>query len=334
MAEPVDVLVVCVEGTGGWMVAAEELVAGIRRAGASAELVRTGPVPRVRTFALTDLTQAWMARRIAQAGIAQHDPRAIIYCSITAALLWPRPGAIFLDATAAENRPGRHGVWQRSVERRRLSQAPLLLPWSEGSLAGAPPERAPAITLSPPLELDPEPLPLGDRTLAAVTYAGDPDKRRLDLVLRAWEQARRADESLIVCGLEGFEPPPGVRSAGRVPHDEFRALLQSARVFLAAPRREDHGIAALEALACGCQLVTAPAAGAYPALGIAREADPRLVTDDLPKAIRFALDEPLTEYASRVAHRLTSFGYEAMDRQLADVILPRLLTGSRAAIRA
>lgn len=334
MADPTDVLVVSVDSTGGWMAAAQELVAGIRRAGATAELVRTGPVPRVRTFALTDLSQAWLARRVARAGIAEHRPHAVVYCSITAALLWPRPGAIFLDATAAENRPGRHGIWQRPVERRRLSQAPLLLPWSDGSLAAAPSDHAPAVTLSPPIELDPEPPAAADRSVAAVTYAGDPGKRRLGHVLTAWEQARRPGETLVVCGLEGFEPPEGVRSAGRLAQPQFRALLRSARVFLAAPRREDHGIAALEALACGCQLVTTPAPGAYPALAITRDADPRLVSEDLPKAIRFALDEPLAEYASRVAHRLAPFTHEAMDRQLADVILPRLLSGSRAAIRA
>jgi glycosyltransferase involved in cell wall biosynthesis len=334
MPEATDVLVVCIDSTGGASSAAEELVAGLRRAGATSELVRTCRVPRVRTFALTDYTQARLARRAAKRGIAQHDPTAIIYCSITAALLWPRPGAIFLDALAAENRPGRHGIWQRPVERRRLNQAPLLLPMSERALDRAPAFRAPAIILPPAIEPDLAPPPLRSRDIAAITYAGDPDKRRLDHLLDAWERARRPGESLVVCGLRAFEPPEGVENAGVLPGPEFRALLRRARAFLAAPRREDHGIAALEALACGCQLVSAPAPGAYPALGIAREADPRLVTDDLPRAIRLALDEPLGEYASRVAHRLRPFGYEAVDRRLAELVLPRLLSGSRAPIRA
>ena len=84
----------------------------------------TGPVPEVRTFALTDLVQARAARRVCERAIAEHDPAALIYCSITAALLWPRPGALWVDALAAENRPGRHGIWQRTVERRRLAEAP------------------------------------------------------------------------------------------------------------------------------------------------------------------------------------------------------------------
>ncbi len=334
MAPPVDVLLVCVDGTGGWSEANRELEAGLRRAGASVEVVRTGPVPSVRTFALTDLTQAHLARRAARHGIVQHQPRAIIYCSITAALLWPKPGAIFLDATAHENRPGRHGIWQRPVEIRRLAQAPLLLPWSERSLAHGPAAHAPAVTLPPPIEL-PERVPVAsDRDLAALTYAGDPVKRRLEHVLDAWRVARRPGETLTVCGLDGFDPPDGVRNAGRVPREEFRQLLLRSRVFLAAPRREDHGIAALEALACGCRLVTTAAPGAYPARDIARAADPRLVGEDLPKAIRLALDDPAGEYASVVARRLAPFTAEAMDRQLADVILPRLMTDWPTAIRA
>ncbi len=339
-APPTDVLVVCIEGTGGWVTAAEELVSGLRRAGATVELERTGPVPRVRTFALTDYTQARLARRAAQRGIARHRPRAIVYCSITASLLWPRPGAISLDAVAAANRPGRHGAWQRRVERRRLVQAPLLLPWSDGSLQGAPSEHAPALTLPPPVELDPEPPPQHDREIAALMYAGDPVKRRLDHALAAWERARRPGETLVVCGLDGLAPRDGVDSAGRLPRQEFRALLRRARAFVAAPRREDHGIAALEALACGCQLVTAPAPGAYPALAIARALDPRLVADaldprlivdELAPAIRHALDDPLPQYASEAAKRLARFTPEAVDRQLADAVLPRLLSDQRAA---
>lgn len=329
-----DVLVVCLDATGGWREAGAELVAAVRRVGASAEAVHTGPPPPVRTFALTDLTQARLARRAAQRGIAAHSPRAIVYCSITAALLWPRPGAIFLDATAHENRPGRHGVWQRPVESRRLAQAPLLLAWSERSLAHAPKPHSPALTLPPPIHV-PATVPGPDqRDLAAITYAGDPVKRRLDVLLEAWAAARRPGEVLTVCGLDEFRAPAGVRNAGRLPRARFRELLLRARVFLAAPRREDHGIAALEALAGGCRLVTTEAPGAYPALDIARAADPRLVGPNLTQAIRHALDDPAGEYPSVVAQRLAPFTAEAVDRQLADVILPRLLSESPAAIRA
>jgi hypothetical protein len=324
----VDVLVVVIDSTGGWVSAAEELTEGLRRAGASAELVHTGPVPRVRTYALTDYTQARLARRAAAEGIATHEPRAIVYCSIVGSLLWPRPGAIFLDSLAAENRPGRHGVWQRPVERRRLREAPLILAWSEQSLdsiGDAP--RAPTTVLSPPIGALPELAELDSaaRDIEVVVYAGDPDKRRLDLVLAAWEGVRRPDEVLVVAGLDGFTPPAGVRSTGRIDRTAFRKLLRRARVFAAAPRREDHGLAPLEALADGCLLVTTPSPGPYPALEIARALDSRLVADDLGPALRAALDDPLAGYRARALERLAPFTTQAADRTLETAVLPRLL---------
>jgi Glycosyl transferases group 1 len=323
----VDVAVVGLDTTGGWRAAADALAGSIARAGATVARITVPPAPRVRTFALTDLTQAWSARAATLRAIAEHDPAAIVYCSVTAALLWPRPGAISLDSVAAENRPGRHGVWQRAVGRRRLAQAPLLLPWSERSLAQPASAHARAIVLPPPIEPPRAPLDGAGRELAAVTYGGDPDKRRLELVLDAWCRARRDGETLVVAGLDGFAPPPGVRSAGRLRHDEFRALLRRARVFVAAPRREDHGIAALEALAEGCVLVTTAAPGPYPALALARSLDPRLVGDGLARSLRLALDEPPPGYGERAAALLEPFAPGSFDRTVAGDVLPRLLPG-------
>ncbi|MEA2248760.1 MAG: hypothetical protein QOH46_3289, partial [Solirubrobacteraceae bacterium] len=146
-----DVLVVSLGATGGLRAADDALVGALRRAGATAELVRAEPVREWRTYALIELAWARSARRAAQTGIEDHAPRALIYSSTTAALLWPRPGAIRFDAPAAGNRPGRHGIWQRPVERRRLAASPLLLPWSEGGLAEAPPTSAPAVVVPVPV---------------------------------------------------------------------------------------------------------------------------------------------------------------------------------------
>jgi glycosyltransferase involved in cell wall biosynthesis len=290
---------------------------------ASVELLSADPSPQVRTFALTDLVQARAARRAAQRGIARHEPRAIVYCSITAALLWPRRGAISLDSLAAENRPGRHGVWQRPVERRRLAQAPLLLPWSEHALDPARRRQAPAIVV--PVPIEGSAATGGPRDIAAVTYAADPQKRRLALVLDAWRRARRAQETLLVAGTDDIPRQEGVEPAGTLAPPEFRRLLARARAFVAAPRREDYGIAALEALAHGCLLVTTPSPGPYPALGIARQLDPRLVADDIAPALRVALDDPLSGYAERAAELLAPYRREAVDRRVAEELLPRLL---------
>lgn len=319
-----DVLIVSAANTTGWRVAAEELAGSLARAGASAEIVTAEPSPRVRTFMLTDLVQARNARRAAQRGLARHDPRAVIYCSVTAALLWPRPGAISLDSIAAENRPGRHGIWQRQVERRRLGQTPLVLAWSERALDSL---RGPhPATVVVPVPIQGAEAPAPERDVAAVTYAGDPVKRRLPLVLEAWAQARREGETLVVAGYDGFEPQEGIRSAGTVTPDAFRRLLARTRVFVAAPRREEYGVAALEALACGCRLVTTPSPGPYPARDLARKLDPRLVDPDIARAIRIALDDPLPEYAERAAEMLRPFSRAAVDQTVAERVLPRLLS--------
>ena len=307
-----DVLIVSLGSTGGWLRSDPELAGSIARAGATAAVVTAAPQRDVRTYALTDLAWARAARAAARRGIDEHGPRAIVYSSTTAALLWPRPGAIRFDTLARDSRPGRHGIWQRPVERRRLAQAPLLVPMTPDQ---------PGICVRIPVEPSG---PSGERDLAAVAYAPDPIKRRLDLLLGAWDAARRDGEELVVTGIER-PGRDGVRFAGRLPPAEFRALLRRARVFAAAPVREDYGIAPLEALADGCVLATTPAAGPYPALAIARAIDPRLESDDLAAAIRTALDDPPADFAARAATALAPFRQAAVDRVVADELLPRLL---------
>ncbi|MBI5105746.1 MAG: FAD-dependent oxidoreductase [Solirubrobacterales bacterium] len=56
----------------------------------------------------TDLVWARAARRAAAVALRDHDPRAVLYSTTTAALLWPRPGAIRFDAPAAST--GRHAL--------------------------------------------------------------------------------------------------------------------------------------------------------------------------------------------------------------------------------
>ena len=129
-----DVLIVSLGSTQGLRTADEQLRGSLERAGASVAIAQADPPPPVRTMMLTDLAWARAARAAAHKVLAamEEAPRAIIYSSTTAALLGPRPGAIRFDATSAGNRPGWDGLWQRPLERRRLDQAPLLLPWSQG----------------------------------------------------------------------------------------------------------------------------------------------------------------------------------------------------------
>ena len=108
---------------------------------------------------------------------------------------------------------------------------------------------------------------------------------------------------------------------------EHRALLRRARVYVTAPRREDYGLAQLEALADGALLVTTPAPGPYAALPLARALDPRLVGDDLAAGLRAALDDPAPGYAERALAALAPFRRAAVDRTVADELLPAPAAG-------
>jgi hypothetical protein len=317
---PVDVLLVSLGSTHGWRVADALLADSMRRAGASVEVVAAKRPREVRTFALTDLTWALAARRAAKDALDREEPRAILYSTSTAALLAPRPGAIRFDALSAGNRPGRHGVWQRRVEARRVAAAPLLVPMSEQALDEAPARRAHAVVVPVPVAPSGE---AGARDIAAITYASDPVKKGLERVLEAWAHARRDGEELVVV-TEHDVAAPGVRVEG-ARGEEFRALLRRARTYVVAPRREDFGIAQLEALADGCALVTTAPPGPYVARDVARELDSRLVGDDLATAIRTALDDPVPGYADRARELLQPFAPAAVDAVVAIELLPRLL---------
>jgi hypothetical protein len=376
-----DVLIVSLGSTGGLCAVDEELLASLRRAGARAEIARAqGPRRRLRTLMLTDLAWALAARRATGEALAREDARVVIYSTTTAALLWPCPGAIRFDALAAANRPGRHGLWQRPLERRRLREATLLLPQSEGALAEAPdmaPDttqwgsvngvkggvesaRGDVLVLPAPVEpsvavdartprTDRTPLahdqqataptlsvgakPAAARDIAAITYAANPAKKGLDVLLAAWEQVREPGEELYVAGVAENElcalgyalPTEGVRVTGALASDEYRALLRRSRAYVCAARREDYGMAQLEALADGCQLVTVPSPGPYVALPLARGLDERLVSEGVGTALRTALDDPVADYAERAAVAIAPFRREAIDRRVATELLPRFL---------
>lgn len=332
---PADVLFVSLGSTPGLRAVDDALAASMRRAGARVELVRPSAPPAVRTMAGTDLMWALAARRAARQALRTHRPRAVLYGSMGAALLGPTPGAVRIDAAMAANRPGRHGIWQRPRERMLLRRCPLLVPQSAEALAETPVPRPAAIVVPPPIDPGPEPLPWVDRDIAAVTYASDPRKKGLDRVLAAWAQARRGDEQLVVCGAPAGAVPrlmPGVRDVGSLDRDAFAALLRRARTFVTAPRREDHGLVQLEALAAGCRLVTTSAPGAYVALTIARAAGPRWVVDDaddarsLARAVRDALDHGPGDDTVAARARVTErYSPSSVDAVVAGELLPALL---------
>ena len=117
----------------------------------------------------------------------------------------------------------------------------------------------------------------------------------------------------------------GVRGVGALERPAYRALLRRARLYLAAPRREEYGIAQLEALADGAMLVSADTGVSYPALPLARAVDARLIGGDLGGAIRTALDHPRPDYAAAIAPLLEPFSGASVDRVVAERVLPALI---------
>ena len=238
----------------------------LRRAGARVAVAAAAPQRDVRTFALhrprvgAGRARGRRARRSTSTTRARSSTRRRRRRCCGRA-----PGAIRYDAPAAANRPGRHGVWQRPLERRRLRAAPLLVPWADGSLAETPrAARARGRRADPGRAVGSgAPLPAASATSRRSPTPPNPHKKGLDRVLGAWAAARREGEELVVAGTERVPADrPACATPGRLRAGDYRALLRRARVFVTAPRREDYGIAQLEALADGCVLVTTAGARA------------------------------------------------------------------------
>jgi glycosyltransferase involved in cell wall biosynthesis len=331
VAGTVDIGLVSLGTTPGLRRADAALADQVRAAGATCAVVpvRVGGLAGKlrRNAAVTDLVEAAAARHAARA----LDARAVIFSSVTAALLQRTPSvpwAVRFDSTAALNRPGRSGAWQRARERVVLEQASLLLPWGD-EVAHA----APGLVVRVPVD---EIAGAEVRDIDAIAYAGYPRKRGLDVLCAAWAKVARPGERLVIGGVErergvawlsrcGVPEPQGVEWHGLVSRDEWLARVARSRVFVNASRREDHGLAQLEALAAGCALVTVPSPGPYEALPLARTLGPELVSDDLGAALRAGLDlDDLESYAAHSRELLGPFRPGVVERVVASSMLPAL----------
>ena len=347
MIPQADIALVSLGTTPGLRRADDALAEMLREAGASCEVVRVeigGNAARLRRqTAVTDLVEALAARRAAR----EVRARAIVYSTVTAALLAPtrHPYAVRFDSPAALNRPGASGAWQRARERRVLRRARLLLPWGEAAARALPAHlRAPGgpeiVVLAVPLD---EIAPGAVRDIDVVAYAGYPRKRGLELLCRAFAEAAPAGARLVVGGLErerglawlerhGVAEPDGIEWAGPLPRGDWLALVARARVLANASRWEDHGLTQLEALAAGAALVTVPSPGAYEALAPARALDARLVAHDvsaeaLVPALRAGLGlgaAELAAYRTRARELLAPYRRDAVATTLSGSVLPAL----------
>jgi glycosyltransferase involved in cell wall biosynthesis len=358
VAPPVDIAIVSLGTTMGWRRGDEALAEHIEAAGATCELrpIRIGRARHLqRAMAVTDVVQALAARRAA-AGV---EARAVIYSSVTAALLQPsrHPHAVRFDTIAALSRPGLGGAWQRRREREVLARADLLLPWSEaaGEAAAGAASRVTADALRQivlPCVVDVAQAPDRDAP-DATAYAANPDKRGLDVLCAAWRDAAPAGARLVVGGIEaaealrwlgrrGISAPPGVDFAGSVARDRWIALVAGSRVYVSAARYEDWGVAQMEALAAGTPLVTVPTPGPNVALPLARELAPALVATSstaaaLADALRSGLamsDGRREDYAARSRGLLEPYSDAALRAVVAERVVPALLDPPERADRS
>jgi teichuronic acid biosynthesis glycosyltransferase TuaC len=343
-----DLLLLSLGTTGGLRVGDATFVALAREAGADVVAVSTriGLTGRLRrAYPVTDIVEAFAARRALRAALRRHHPRAVVVSSTTAAMLAPaidRPFAVRLDAPAAMNRTGRGTGLLHGLERRRLARATLVLPWSVAAAAALPPGSAKPVVVPTPV------VPSGPssdtREPLAVSYAPDPKARGLELLIDAWNRVEVPGARLEVFGIEadrahaylarfGIAPPPSVEWRGRTSPADFRATLRRAQVFVSAAQWEDYGLAPLEALADGALLVTTAAEGPYAALPIARKLDPLLAVgqrdpDQLAAALRRALRYPAgyaRDYRAAAASEIAPYAPEAVVTTRRKVVLPALL---------
>ena len=312
-----------------------------------------------RSLVTIDAFESVALRRATAHALSTHEPRAIIHSTTHAAMLQPPAAArariaIRFDTPAQLSRSGAPYRLEYLLERRRFDNATLLMPWAlevGPDTARLLPAEVPVVPVPIPIELGDEP-PGDRRDPVAVFYGASPEKKGLDVAVRAWAQLTASDRSaqgagdrcLLITGIDrerglrylrerGIAEPPAVQWTGLLPPEAHRALTRRAEVYLAASRYENYGIGPLEALADGSMLVTTPSPGPFAALPIACELDSGLVADgDSPDAVATALraafargrDERAT-YRARAREGLRAFSRQEASRRLCHEVLPLLL---------
>lgn len=350
MTDMPDIALVSLGTTPGLRKADESFVQLARRAGLSCELVnvdvgRSGSMRR--QSAMTDIVEARAARNAASGLKA----RVIVYSTVTAGLMQKPKGpyAVRFDSPAASNRSGASGAWSRRRETRLLAGARLMLPWGNAALQAVPPEarNVPAIPLHVPVSGGVDAtrtatvVGVGERDIDALAYCGYPEKRGLDILIKAWQTPGLVgNRRLRVTGIERdraldflrkrkIEEPPGIEWAGLLDQNQFRFTLSRAKLFVNASRREDHGLSQLEAIAAGAVLVTVASEGPYEALPIATKLNPQLVApsisaESLALAIRAGLSVDVNEYSARAQELLAPYRPDAIRQVFEQQVLPAL----------
>ncbi len=347
----VDLLLVSPGTTAGWRRLDAHAAATLRDLGLTVAVASTNfPLARHlrRTMQLTDLAEAAAMRRATTRELRRHRPRAILFSGVQSAMLQPRSrlrvAGLRFDALTTANRPGRANFVQHLLERRALRRLALLVPAGLGHAAPVWRDR-PVAALPFPVAI---PATVqADREPIVLCYAGNPEKKGLDLIAQAWDIVAPPERRLVVTGIEaergrtylrkqGVPEPAGIDWAGSLDADRYGALLSRAEAYMSASRFEDYGIAQLEALANGTPLVTTQSPGGYEALGLARQLEPAFVARvDSPEALATSLLAALemppaarVDYSERARLLVAPYSDAEFRRRLEEDVLPVLLAGS------
>jgi glycosyltransferase involved in cell wall biosynthesis len=349
----VDVLQVALGTTLGQARSDERLRADLEAEGLSVAVAegRYDRLDRWPRPPFLDLYQAAEGRAAVHRALRRWSPRAIVHASPVTAYYEPRArlarSVVRFDNPAALSRPGARNAGPRALERRVLRHARVLSPYSPrptAKLLRAAPAGARVIPFGFPIDL-PDAAADADREPVVLAYAGNPHKKGLDVIARAWASTARAGRTLVVTGVEreaalaflaerGVPAPPDTEWPGRVPPAAFAALCAGAEVYVGASRREEYGAAQLQALAGGCLLVHAD--GEFPvqcdAYELARELDPALTAPPVDAGgLAAALDRALhygtgerAAYAARARDLLAAYTPAAFTATVRERLVPAL----------
>ncbi len=240
-----DVLLVSLGTTPGLRVSDRLLANALAEAGVrvAATRVGVGLVGRLRRFyPLTDLIEAYAARRALLAALKRVQPRALLFSTTTSALLAPNlrlPYAVWFDSPAHLNRPGPQNALLHRLERARFERARLLLPCSEPALRSAPASHGRRLLLPPPIlsRRAARATAAANATASAasshqrrprfVAYTPDPKAKGLDLLVRAWLHCERIGGDL------GSHASATTSGPGRPRLEVFGIEHERARAWLA-----------------------------------------------------------------------------------------------------
>ena len=348
-----DVLIVSPGATLGLRRAAHELAGSLQGLGYDVDVLLLRETdgwspPGWLPNAAGELFEAAALRRKTLRALKEVDVRSLVYGTSIATVFQPRAcvarAAVWMDQPASVNRRGLRNAPQRLLERRQLERARLLLPWSRlGAEHLRARYRTPVVPLPPPVAPS---AAAGERRDRAICYAGNPEKKGLDLIVRAFALAGISRAELLVAGIDersarsflerrSVDVPAGVRFVGCLSSGEFRRAVAESAVYVSAARREEYGIALLEALADGTLLVALPPAWTIEPIELGRDLDPELVTRvrsvealaaSLGRAFAYSEEERLA-YQRRATRALRQESSAELQRRLREEVLPLLLEG-------